>query len=167
MRRRLEHNYHARALEKCGRLCFRARRIDCYKLGITMRPPRIRYFLAHGIKIATIGGALSLGIPVALTLRGFGFLSVMAIVAAFPLGAVLGMLVLWPAIQVLCRFLNQPLFRVGDSVRILAGPYRDRVVQVYDAWYSRRQVRVELGEQAAKDFKDGLWEVQVCRERDT
>src|SRR5262245_2694457 len=36
--------------------------------------------------------------------------------------------------------LNGAPFQVGDRVRILVGPHRDRVVQIYDVWTERRQV---------------------------
>ena len=47
-------------------------------------------------------------------------------------------LVLGPAYYLGDRFTGAP-FRVGDHVRILVGPYRNRVVEVYDVWDSRRR----------------------------
>jgi hypothetical protein len=106
-----------------------------------------------------------LGTAVAISCGAFSFWSVVAILAALPLGAVLGMLVLGPLIRIFVNSLNGAPFQVGDSVQILIGPYRDRVVRVYEIWPSRGQVRVELGEQAEKSVKDVFWNFEVCRER--
>ncbi len=131
-----------------------------------MRPYKIQYFLAHGTKIAAVGGALILGAVVAWTCGDFSFWGIVAVLAALALGAILGMLFLWPLILVVCSFLNGQPFREGDWVRILVGPHRDRVVRVYQVWKERDEVRVELGEQEAKDVKDVFSNVEVCRERD-
>jgi hypothetical protein len=61
--------------------------------------------------------------------------------------------------------LNGAPFRVGDRVRILVGPHRDRIVQVYDVWGERRQVRVDLDAQTEKDVTDVFSFTQICRER--
>ncbi|MGZ4964363.1 MAG: hypothetical protein ACXWKG_11690 [Limisphaerales bacterium] len=55
-------------------------------------------------------------------------------------------------------------FRAGDRVRILVGPHRDRVVEIYDVWDSRRQVRVHLDAQSEKDVRDVFSFTQVFRE---
>src|SRR5207253_4613352 len=58
--------------------------------------------------------------------------------------------------------LNGAPFHVGDRVCILVGPHRGRVVQVYSV--ERRQIRVQLGEQAKKDSTDAFLFTKVCRE---
>ena len=55
-------------------------------------------------------------------------------------------------------------FRVGDRVRILVGPHRDRVVEVHDVWESRRKVRVWLDGAAEKEVRDVFSFTQLCRE---
>src|SRR5689334_3447282 len=60
--------------------------------------------------------------------------------------------------------LNGAPFRVGDRVRILAGPHRNRIVEVYDVWESRNQVRVDLDTQTRKDASDVFSFTEVCRE---
>ena len=132
-----------------------------------MTPHKIQYFFAHGLKIPASGGALILGTGVAISCGVLSFWAVVALLAALPLGAVLGMFV-WPFIQLIIDPLNGAPFQVGDAVHILIGPHRDRVVRVYEIWPSRGQVRVELGEQAeknVKNVKDVFWNFEVCRER--
>ena len=129
-----------------------------------MTPHKIQYFFAHGLKIPASGGALILGTGVAISCGALSFRAVVAILAALPLGAVLGMFV-WPFIQPIINSLNGAPFQVGDAVHILIGPHRDRVMRVYEIWPSRGQVRVELGEQAEKNVKDVFWNFEVCRER--
>ena len=60
--------------------------------------------------------------------------------------------------------LNGAPFHVGDRVRILVGPHRDRVVQVYAVWIERSQVCVELDELSKTEAKDVFSFTQVCRE---
>jgi hypothetical protein len=60
--------------------------------------------------------------------------------------------------------LNGAPFHVGDRVRILVGPHRNCVVQVYDVWSERNQVRVELGAQARAEVSDVFSCTQVYRE---
>ena len=134
-------------------------------VGSTMTPHKIQYFFAHGLKIPASGGALILGTGVAISCGALSFWAVVAILAALPLGAVWGMLVLGPFIRLFIDSLNGAPFQVGDAVHILIGPYRNRVVRVYEVWPSRGQVRVELGEQAEKNVKDVFWNFEVCRER--
>jgi hypothetical protein len=129
-----------------------------------MTPNKIQYFLAHGIKIAIIGGGLVLGTVVAMSCGAFSFWAVLATLAALPLGALFGMFIFLPLIQIICRFLNGAPFHTGDMVHILVGPHRDCVVRVYVVWASRGQVRVALGEQEEHDVKDVFLNIEVCRE---
>jgi hypothetical protein len=55
-------------------------------------------------------------------------------------------------------------FHVGDRVRILVGPHRDRVVEIYDVWESRCEVRVSLDAESKKDVRDVFEFTQVFRE---
>ena len=59
---------------------------------------------------------------------------------------------------------NGAPFAVGDTVRILAGPFADRVAPVDAVWEERGQVRVVLGDRERERFEDVFGEYQVCRE---
>ena len=59
--------------------------------------------------------------------------------------------------------LNGAPFAVGDRVSILHGPQRDRVVEVYEVWAHRRQVRVNLDLEAQQSVSDVFSFTQVCR----
>ena len=65
----------------------------------------------------------------------------------------------------ICAKLNGAPFHEGDMVRILTGPHRDRVCRIYALWSERGQVRVDLGESAAKDVTDVFSYVEICRLR--
>lgn len=56
-------------------------------------------------------------------------------------------------------------FRVGDHVKILVGPHCGRIVEIYDVWDSRRQIRVGLDPESEKDVRDVFSFTQVCREK--
>ena len=49
-------------------------------------------------------------------------------------------------------------------MRVLVGPHRDHILQFYEVWTERNQVRVELNAQAKVDVKDVFSFTQVCRE---
>ena len=79
--------------------------------------------------------------------------------AAAPIAAI----VLFPLYQIRAHRNGAP-FQIGDQVRILAGPHRDRLVQVYAVWEERHQVRVELDGPAKAEFKDVFGYNEICRE---
>lgn len=56
-------------------------------------------------------------------------------------------------------------YQIGDTVQILAGPHRGRVVRVYSLARGD-SVRVELGEQEKENFKDIFAATEVLKERD-
>ena len=62
------------------------------------------------------------------------------------------------------RWLAGGPFQVGDRVRILIGPHRERVVEVYEVWESRCEVRVRLDAKAEKEVRDVFSFTQVFRE---
>jgi hypothetical protein len=129
-----------------------------------MAPHTIQYVLAHGEKIAAIGGGLVLGTVVALACEAFSLWAVVATLTALPLGSIAGMVLIWPVILTVGAFLNGAPFHAGDMVHILVGPHRDRMVRIYDVWGPRSQVRVELGEQEKKEVTDVFWNIEVCRQ---
>lgn len=67
-----------------------------------------------------------------------------------------------PIYHLRAKFNGAP-FHIGDRVQILSGPYQGRVVEVYDVWNERNQVRVDLDPQAKADVKDVFSTTQVCR----
>ncbi len=74
-----------------------------------------------------------------------------------------GPIVFWPLYS-LGRWLAGAPFHIGDRVRILVGPHRDRVVEIYEVWECRCQVRVKLDAQAEKEVRDVFSFTQVFRE---
>jgi hypothetical protein len=98
---------------------------------------------------------------------GFLLLFVVSVLAApvlfFFLSLPLAWMVLGPLYWARGK-LNGAPFHVGDHVRILVGPHRDHVGQVYAVWDERRQVRVELDAEAKKDCSDVFSFTQVCRD---
>ncbi len=59
--------------------------------------------------------------------------------------------------------INGAPFCEGDMVYIIAGKHKGKTVSVYEIWKDRKQVRVDLGEQAKKDVKDVYSYIEVCR----
>lgn len=88
---------------------------------------------------------------------------VIAPVLFFILSLPCGFIVLVPLFRLGAK-LNGAPFHAGDRVRILVGAHRDRIVQIYEVWEERGQVRVELDEQSRQKVKDVFSFTQVCRE---
>ncbi len=97
------------------------------------------------------------------------FYVIVALLLSFLLALVAGTFlagIFWPLLRPLYKARcakNGAPFQVGDHVRILAGRHKDRVVKVYDTW-SGDSVRVDLGENERKDFKDIFDPIQLLRE---
>ena len=147
----------------------------------TRRPSWLQYFFARdwplkaylwGAALAGLWVAINAAHPSAEMFRdwqfdlAFGILIIVAPVLAYFLALLFGVLFVPPIYQLLGK-LNGAPFQVGDQVRILVGPHRDRVVPIYAVWKDRLQVRVELDEQAKKDVTDVFSHTQVCREKAT
>lgn len=79
------------------------------------------------------------------------------------LGIPVAFIVLVPLYYIGDRLAGAP-FRVGDRVRILIGPHRDRIVEIYEVWESRRQIRVILDAESEREVRDVFSFTQVCRE---
>lgn len=77
-------------------------------------------------------------------------------------GGVLGTFVLGPIFSSR-GFKNGGPFRVGDTVQILNGPYKGKVTQVYQIG-QHESVRLRLGEEEEKSFKDIFADVELLRE---
>jgi hypothetical protein len=139
------------------------------------RPSRIKYVLAHGFRISTWGGVLALTGVVVQECRpdqgvfaGWPFIIwfVLAIAAAIPLGFVLGA-IFSPFVCMIGEMVNGAPFEPGDTVRILLGRHKDGVARVYEVWYERHQVRMELGPQEQHRVTDVFSWNEVCREKAT
>src|SRR3954447_11514132 len=83
--------------------------------------------------------------PTVWSIARFGFLMVVALVMGFFV-AVFAISIFIPPLYHWRASLNGASYRIGDQVRILAGPHRDRVVRIYAVWEGRDEVRVELSE---------------------
>lgn len=92
-------------------------------------------------------------------LFGWGLVALLGGAAAWLLAGV----VLWPIVGSIVAKVNGAPFHVGDSVEILVGESRERVVRVREVWKDRNQVRVELGETAAVDGRDIFDFYQIVR----
>ena len=99
--------------------------------------------------------------------KSSGILSVLegmlAIAAAYPLGALLGILVLGRLLYPLVSWLAGAPFTVGDRVMILRGPRKRKVAEVYEVWESRGQVRLHLSNEESDDVADVFSENEVVR----
>jgi hypothetical protein len=138
----------------------------------------IQYIFAHNWPFkAYLSVAAIVGVVVAVTVcqpsiaifsdRSYLLVFVVSLLLAPVLFVFLALPFFWilvgPLYYIRAR-LNGAPFRVGDSIRILVGPYRGRVVQIYDVWDSRHQVRVDLDAETKIDVTDVFSFTQICRE---
>ena len=139
-----------------------------------MKPGWWRYVLAHALHLSAGAGALLMAIlvgawllPSVTYLMDLSFTGwfVLAIFLALPFGWMLGAFVLWPCVGIIAGKINGAPFHPGDLVRILRGPYRDRVAEVDKLWPERLQVRVRLDEKQKQIGTDVFGYHEVCRER--
>lgn len=96
-----------------------------------------------------------IGIANLTDIRMWGYLLVI-LISSIPIGLLLGGLFicffLSPFYRAMVRVNGGP-FDKGDKVYVIAGPQKGRIVEVYSQWQGL-QVRIELGEEAKKTFKD-------------
>jgi hypothetical protein len=144
-----------------------------------MRPSAVQLFVAHdgpGRVLRTLGACSAVVVAsrsCAASLE-FGQLDLLlwcgaVLVLAFLAGWVIAFLASWPIVGPL--YYSQGLkngapYQNGDSVLILVGAHRHRVVTVYDVWSERDQVRVQLGEREHEDVTDVYSFIEVCRAQD-
>ncbi|MFQ5962438.1 MAG: hypothetical protein ACE5MG_13695 [Candidatus Methylomirabilales bacterium] len=146
-----------------------------------MKPSRMQYFLARDWPVNVLLGMLTILIPAAaivslgspepsLFTQGsylIWFVLIVFVLMALLAGFLCALIIAWPIVGIISGLqaeLNGAPFHVGDRVRILVGPHRDRVVEVYEVWDERRQVRVELGEVERNQVEDVFSFGSVCRE---
>ena len=97
-------------------------------------------------------------IPIYLAQKGF----ILAIMTGAFAGVLISYFVLRGFYHVVASMNGAP-FQEGDIVQILIGEYQGQVGSIYEKWKDRKQVRVDLGEQAMKDLKDIFSYNEICR----
>ncbi len=139
-----------------------------------MKPNRLRYVATHGFMFSTCASALSFATVIGWQLLAAASYTVdlsfagwflLSLIISLPLGWFFGAFCVWPFVFGVVGTLNGAPFHVGESVRVLVGPHRDQVFEIYDIWYERHQVRVKIGKQEQKQTIDVFSYDQVCRER--
>ena len=50
--------------------------------------------------------------------------------------------------------INGGPFKIGDTVQILSGPYRNKITMVYEVWKERSEVRLNLNDKAKNKYED-------------
>ena len=103
---------------------------------------------------------IGLGFAMPLYLAQKGFIS--AIMTGTFAGVLISYFVLRGLNYIIARMNGAP-FQERDIVQVLAGEYQGHVGSVYEEWKDRKQVRVDLGEQAKKDLKDIFSFNEICR----
>jgi hypothetical protein len=143
-------------------------------------PTKAHYFFAQKwpIRVWTAGAMLISALAAAgacdpgmgtltdwITLRSMAWAVVIALLLGWFSSILIGWLVLGP-IYFRRALKNGAPFEVGDRVRILAGPYRDRICRVYALWQGCA-VRVDLGEWEQRKLRDIFSPTQLLRELET
>jgi len=90
---------------------------------------------------------------------------VLAVVAAYPLGALLASLFLGPFLYPLVQRCAGAPFSVGDQVLILQGRRKGKIAEVYEVWSERRQVRLRLSDDERETVSDVFSDHQILRKR--
>jgi hypothetical protein len=79
---------------------------------------------------------------------------ILAVAAAYGLGALLGVIILGRLFSLLvCKLAGAP-FSVGDKVIILRGRRKGKVAEIYETWDSRGQVRLRLSDDESEGVAD-------------
>ena len=91
---------------------------------------------------------------------------ILAVAAAYGLGALLGVIVLGRLFYPLVSKLAGAPFSVGDRVIILRGRRKRRVAEIYEIWDSRGQVRLRLSDDEREAVADvfSYYEVMKTKE---
>jgi hypothetical protein len=137
-----------------------------------MKPRFYHYCGAHLTAIVCQAGGVFLVSVVAVACAGLftgspDVLSVLegivAIAAAYGLGALLGILILGRLFYPIVRWLAGAPFAVGDKVMILRGPRIRKIAEVYEVWDSRDQVRLRLSNEECEVVADVFSYYEVLR----
>jgi hypothetical protein len=108
------------------------------------------------------GCALCVGLTVAMPT----YITQKTFIRAIMSGAITGVLIscfITRGLYYIITRINGSPFHKGDTVQILIGEYKGQVVNVYEEWKDRKDVRVDLGEIAMKDVKDVFSFNEICR----
>jgi hypothetical protein len=128
-----------------------------------MKPSAVHYFFGNGFKISTYGGAIGAAVWAVSMCEGISVWTLVALLAALPLGFMLSAMTVWPIVSIVGSRINGAPWKEGDLVHILVGQHEGHVGTIYEIWQSRGQVRVEVSEQATKDVTDVYLFNEVCR----
>jgi len=129
----------------------------------SMKPRFYHYWGAHLLAIVSQAGGVFMVSVVSISCAGLFTKSadalsilegILAIGAAYGLGALLGVLILGRVFYPLVRWLAGAPFAVGDKVMILRGPRRRKIAEVYAVWEERGQVRLRLSDEESKAVAD-------------
>ena len=147
-------------------------------LGTSMKPTRMQVFYAQdwlgtvwfvAFPLLFVLAAIHICEPTISLLTDWRYLIyfIVTILIALLLGFFSSILLGWPILGSLyydrCLKNGGP-FHEGDYFQILAGPHKGRVVQVYSTWQGDT-VRVDLGEEEKKSFKDIFSSHELLREK--
>jgi hypothetical protein len=137
-----------------------------------MKPRFYHYWGPHLQAIVSQVGGVMLVSVVSITCAGLftgsaNALSVvegiLAIAAAYGLGALLGILILGRLVYPVVYWLAGAPFAVGDKVMILRGPRIRKIAEVYEVWDSRGQVRLRLSDEEHDAVADVFLGYEVFR----
>lgn len=137
-----------------------------------MKPRFYHYMGAHLTAIVAQAGGVILVSFVSIACAGLftgspDTLSVLegilAIAAAYGLGALLGILTLGILVCPIVHWLASAPFTVGDKVMILRGQRARKIAEVYEIWDSRAQVRLRLSDEERDAVADVFSYNEVVR----
>ncbi len=128
-----------------------------------MKPRFYHYWGAHLLAIVSQAGGVTLvsviSIACAELFTGSSdalsvLEGILAIAAAYGLGALLGIMILGRLLYPVVYWLAGAPFAVGDKVMILRGPRKRKIAEVYEVWDSRGQVRLRLSDEEREAVAD-------------
>lgn len=134
-----------------------------------MKPRFYHFWGAHltsivsqtgGVMLVSIVSVLCSGLFTEAADTSSVLAGILAIAVAYPLGALLGILVFGGLLYPVVAWLAGAPFAVGDKVMILRGPRKQKITEVYEVWDSRGQVRLRLSD----DEREAVADVFSCYE---
>jgi hypothetical protein len=137
-----------------------------------MKPRFYHYWGAHLLAIVSQAGGVFMVSVVSISCAALFTQSsdalsilegILAIAAAYGLGALLGVLILGRLLYPVARWLAGAPFAVGDKVMILRGSRKRKIAEVYEVWDSRGQVRLRLSDEERKAVADVFSCYEVVR----
>lgn len=141
--------------------------------GEEMKPPLHHRVLAHTAGFSAIVGAvMAVGILLLLLYDEGALIPeiwtiiwiALAIIPVAAAGWIAGLFFLWQFLAPIAARIQGWPFKIGENVRVLSGKYKGTVARIYDVWFERGQVRLELGEPARSSCADVFCAVVVCSE---